>query len=49
MDNDEKRPYCANCGEDKHIAYLACYGDGEWWRCKRCKEQFPFALPKEEE
>lgn len=37
--DDEKTPYCTDCGNDK-LAYIDQYANGEYWKCKECGKEF---------
>jgi len=36
----DKDVYCRNCGSDEHIAFVATYASGDYYRCEPCKVEF---------
>ncbi len=36
----DKDVYCRNCGSDEHIAFVATYASGDYYRCEPCKVGF---------
>lgn len=37
--DDEKHPYCTDCG-NADLAYIDQYANGEYWKCKECGKEF---------
>lgn len=44
-----EEPHCSYCGEEKNLAYLDQYANGEEWKCKECEQTFMFSPPPKED
>jgi hypothetical protein len=44
-----EEPHCSYCGEEKNLAYLDQYANGEHWKCKECDQTFMFSPPPKED